>query len=157
METLDKSTAKKLFIEAKKFQEMLEKIFGKKNLTEFDYHNIKSYEDALEVEDPIEEDKLLSTDSYGLQCLKKIQHIVRIVNGPDFVPNILDTKQKKWAPWFKVLPSGLGFAASIYFCDCPGTVVGARLCYESKEKSDFTASQPEILKLYQGYILNKAI
>ena len=56
----------------------------------------------------------------------------------------------KWAPWFRMAPSGFAFCGSGY--DITGAIAGSgsRLRLESEEKSNYVATQfPEVWKAVQ--------
>jgi len=141
----------KLISETKKIQEMLRKIEDNKNPVKYDFHNIKNYEDACDIETPSEEDKIYPTDTFRIVCLKKLLHIIKIVNGSNFIPDWSNFNQRKYYPWFN-LSSGFGFGGSDYYYDDTYTAVGSLLCFENEEKCNHIGEQPEILKLYEGFL-----
>jgi hypothetical protein len=55
-----------------------------------------------------------------------------------------------YAVVLSVLSSGFGFDASACYCDFAGTLVGSRLCFETKEKSDYAAQQ--FIDLYKSFL-----
>lgn len=118
------------------------KSFNKK----FDYTDIKTYEDAVEAEPVSEEDKIFTNDPEWVKALKKLRHITKVVNGPDFIVDWTNRNQPKWRPWFD-LSSGFGFDNSYCYCSLTATAAGSRLCFESEEKSDYVVKQ--FLSLYE--------
>jgi hypothetical protein len=113
---------------------------------EFHYTDIKTYEDAVEAEPVSEEDKIHDNDPEWVVALKKLRHITKVINGPDFIVDWTNGNQKKWSPWFN-LSSGFGFGASAYDCSYAHTAVGSRLCFESEAESDYVANQ--FIDLYE--------
>lgn len=53
--------------------------------------------------------------------------------------NWTDSNEKKWYPWFSKYKSGSGFRFGASNCAWPdaSTAFGARLCVDTKEKSDY--------------------
>ncbi len=79
---------------------------------------------------------------------KKLKLIIRVTAGK-YRADYSDNTQKKWFPVF-ILSSGFGFAGSACGCDRTDATVGSRLCFETKEKSDYIATQ--FLPLYEDLI-----
>lgn len=139
-------TAKKLYPESPEwFKKELITEFGIVNLR--DWRSIKTFEEAcefLEIEVP-QFDASLTGDEIAY---KKLKIIVRAVNER-WVPDWNDKSEQKWWPWF-VLSSGFGFVASYYNYAITFASSGSRLCFQSKEKSDYTATQ--FLQLYKQFL-----
>ena len=71
-------------------------------------------------------------------------------------PNWNDSDEYKYYPWFEIKankkkPAGFGFSYTHYDFWSTHTTVGSRLCFKSRELSDYAAKQFE--KLYVEYFL----
>ena len=75
----------------------------------------------------------------------QLKIIVKAINE-GWTPDWNDENEKKWNPWFK-LSSGFGFVISNYTYTGTFTTVGSRLCFSSKEKSDYAAT--EFISIYE--------
>ena len=115
------------------------------------FKDIKTYEDAIDEMPTDEENIIYPTDSVDVVVYKKLKHIIKVVNGPDFIVDWTNNNQKKWYPYFKVVPSGFGFSGSCYDCTCTFTDVSSRLCLESDEKATHVGTQ--FTNLYELFIL----
>lgn len=137
---IDKNTAKKLYEGSPEwFQEQLENEFGSDFFKPNKYESIKTFEDAC-AEIGIAPGKVFSKyDTPDEVAYKKLKIIAKAINN-EWVPNWDDTDQRKWFPWFR-LSSGFGFSHSACACDYSVTIVGSRLCFETKEQSDYAANQ----------------
>ena len=76
-----------------------------------------------------------------LTATYKLSKILEVNNG-DWKPNIADTKQWKYYPWFRVVPeanSSSGFGLAFYDCDGDraNASLGARLACASSELARF--------------------
>lgn len=146
---INKETAKSLYPDVPKwFQELLIMEFGDKTFKKRKFTEIKSFEDACE-ELGIPTEQFLGTDTADEIAYKKLKIIVKAINQ-GWTPDWDNTNQRKWWPWF-ILSSGFGFSFSYYDCDDTSTAVGSRLCFESEEKSDYTAKQ--FLDLYKEFLI----
>lgn len=56
-----------------------------------------------------------------------------------WVANWGDSNQRKYYPWFYVVPSGFSFYVSAYDYSCPA--VGARLCVPTSELATYVGTQ----------------
>ena len=113
-----------------------------------DYKDIKTFEDACEVLNIKPNLVFTYSDPKDEIAFKKLKIIIRAINE-GWTPNWKDGDQKKWWPWFN-LSSGFGFAYSDFVYAYSGTTVGSRLCFETKEKSDYCANQ--FLSLYKDFL-----
>ena len=130
---------KKLTIDADKLSKIELEVIGRAVIhdnCEYNWKDIKSYEDSILVRSIDPEDIIYPTDSSKVIADKKISHYVKVLNGKDFKFDLFNTNQKKWSPIFKVLPSGLAFDDSDYCYDYAITFVGSRFALESEEKAD---------------------
>jgi hypothetical protein len=146
---IDLKTAKKVYPESPDwFQELLSKEFGKDLVNKISFESIKTFEDACEAlnKDPYAE--INKCDSSDEIAYKKLKIIIEAINQ-GWKPDWNDSNQQKWYPWFD-LSSGFGFDDSCYSCAFTFADCGSRLCFESKEKSNYAAQQ--FLDLYKQFI-----
>ena len=141
METLkiDKNKAVRLFREVPKwFQELLVDTFGKETFTGKIIDRIKSFEDICD-EAGVDPDLFIrmsgTSDDIAYQKIKLITEVLN--EGVKLDWN--NSNQQKWYPLFN-LASGFEFSNSYSYCHNMYTFVGSRLCYTSREKSDFAAN-----------------
>jgi hypothetical protein len=149
---IKKETAKKLYAESPEwFKEQLTEVFGEECFRKRRFDEIKTFEDACEAlgitNDSCKPIFDVEEDPDEI-AYKKLKVIVKAINQ-GWTPNWTNADQKKWWPYF-VLSSGFGFSYSDFIFDYPNTSVGSRLCFESKEKSDYAAKQ--FLDLYQQFL-----
>jgi hypothetical protein len=144
IEKLPETKRKKLF---SGLSDLINEVLKK----EFDYRDIKTYEDAVAAEPVSEDDRIFEYDQNWVVALKKLRHITKVINGPSVVFNWSDRNQPKWRPWFD-LSSGFGFDASTYDYSRTYPGVGSRLCFETEEKSDYAAKQ--FIDLYKIATVN---
>ena len=139
---MDINEVRKLYKTTCETKEKLEKGFGKKVLSDNIFDRITSYEDccAETGEQPIIKAELkkigFTDDEIGYRILKTITKAI----NEGWVPDMLDTNEKKWVPIFKVdpsSPSGFVFCSSYYYCS--GAYAGdtSRLCFESEARATF--------------------
>ena len=122
-------------------------IYGTKD---FDYKMIKCYEDAVAVCTVDKENTLYDTDSENISALKKLHHIIKVINN-GWTPDWSNEDQYKYNPYFKVSPSGSGFSVSSYVYHFTYTNVSSRLLTDSSEKALYLANQ--FKDLYEQYLL----
>jgi len=156
---INRKTAKKLYHESPGwFKEQLEAEFGVDYFKLNSYKSIKTFEDACEELEINPEEIFNEKDTPDEIAYKKLKIIVRAINtnakGETWVPDWNNTDQRKWWPWF-VLSSGSGFGFSFSFYDYAITLtsVGARLCFETKEQSDYAANQ--FIDIYEQFLTIK--
>jgi hypothetical protein len=146
---IEKEKAKKLYPESPQwFREELEKAFGKKSFLPKDFTSIKTFEDACQALELDPSGILYENDTPDETAYKKLKIIIRAINQ-GWVPDWENTNQEKWWPWFN-LSSGFGFSLSYFGYDFSSTIVGSRLCFETKKKSDYTANQ--FIDLYRNFL-----
>jgi len=147
--TIEKQKAKKLYPEAPEWlKKELEEEFGKDNLKAEDFENIKTFDDACNKFNVHPGDVFHDKDTPDEIAYKKLKLIARAINN-GWVPNWKNENEKKWWPWFN-LSSGSGFSNSDYGYSGTTSGVGSRLCFESEEKSEYTANQ--FLDLYRDLL-----
>jgi hypothetical protein len=120
---------------------------------EFDFRTIKTFNDACKAFGTSEKEFNKKFDALGLDPdtinYEKLKLVIKAVNN-GWKPNWQDCNQPKFYPWFEVLSSGFGFDSSSYNCTFAFTGCGSRLCFQSREKSDYTAKQ--FIELYNGFL-----
>ncbi len=94
---------------------------------------------------------ITAADTPDEAAYKKLKVIAKAINN-GWTPDWNDNDQKKWWPWF-VLSSGFGFSVSGYDYGLSTSPVGSRLCFESKEKSDYAAKT--FLSIYEEFLTIK--
>jgi hypothetical protein len=146
---LKKATAKKLYPESPDwFKEELEEAFGKECFQKRRFDEIKTFEDACEELGIDPESVIHDADTMDERAYKKLKVIIKAINQ-GWIPDWDNGNQEKWWPWFN-LSSGFGFDDSYYLCTYTDTCVGSRLCFESKEKSDYCVNK--FLNLYKTFL-----
>jgi len=137
---IDKTKAKELYPDAPVWlKEQLEEAFGEGCFHKIEFTDIKTFEDACKVTEEDPNDPRFSTGTADDIAYQKAKVITRAINI-DWTPDWNNSNQKKWWPWFR-LSSGFGFDNSIFINTATYSAVGSRLCFESKEKSDYAAQQ----------------
>ena len=152
---LEKKTAKKLYPESPDwFRKVLTETFGIDCFKKKSFEDIKTFEDACEelgiTNDscrPIFDDE----EDPDEIAYKKLKVIIKAINQ-GWTPDWENTDQRKWWPYFN-LSSGFGFSHSTCYYDFTVTHVGSRLCFESEEKSNYTAKQ--FIELYEQFLILK--
>jgi len=149
---ISRKTAKRLYPESPNwFRDVITESFGSDCFKKRAFTDIKTFDDACE-ELGVDPDSVFSSDDQPDEvAYKKLKVIVRAINS-GWTPDWSNTNQRKWYPWFN-LSSGFGFDDSL--CNYAGTLtnVGSRLCFESEEKSTYTAKQ--FIKLYEELLTIK--
>jgi hypothetical protein len=154
---ITKDTAKRLYGESPEwFRAELEEEFGAEFFSPNYFENIATFEDACAKLGIKPEDVTNSTDTTEEAAYKKLKVVVRAINtdanGKTWVPDWNNTDEQKWWPWF-LLSSGFGFDVSDYDFDNTITSVGSRLCFQTKEQSDYCATR--FLGLYNDFLTIK--
>jgi hypothetical protein len=120
----------------------------------FDFRSIKTFEDAckkLGIEPEEAEIKAVQTEAVkSMKAYYKLVIIFLAINN-GWKPDWSDYNQYKNYPWFGVLSSGFGFGVSDFVCAYSSTLVGSRLCTDTREKALYVAEQ--FKDLYQEYLL----
>jgi hypothetical protein len=80
----------------------------------------------------------------------KLSVIIQCVNE-DWEPNWQDWDERKYFPWFEVLPAGLGCSATYHTASATYANFGSRLCYKSPDLSKEWAQK--LLPLYEDMLL----
>ena len=127
---------------------------SKKIQVPFDYRIIKSFEDACKNEnaDPslLPVVSLLSEEHRkSIIAYYKLIIIFKAINN-GWTPDYSKGNQYKYYPYFWVLSSGFAFNATCYYFTDANSHCGSRLCFESREKSDYAGQQ--FLELYKEFI-----
>jgi len=133
-------------------KEILEENFGKTNLKNKSWQDIKSFEDALEILGRSKEEVYKGTYDPLIQNQLEIETIIEAINEK-WVPNFADVNQPKWYIWFSF--SGSGFSSSGANCGYDGahSCIGSRFLFQNKEKTIYFAKNFE--KKYSDYLLSK--
>ena len=122
----------------------LEKEFGRNVLTTKHFSDIQLFEDACA------DQNIAPAFAARVECMQeyldetiallKLKIIAKSIRG-GWTPDFNNRNQIKWYPWFRWNGVGFGFDSSYTFYDSTGTDSGSRLCFETKEQSDFFGKQ----------------
>lgn len=146
---LKKETARRIYKTAPDwFKNQLNEAFGKTTFEKKKYTDIKTFEEACENLDIFAEHVCNDRDTNDEAAYKKLKVVSEAINQ-GWTPDWSNANQRKWTPWFN-LSSGFGFGVSFYVCDGSDANAGSRLCFESKEKSDFAGTQ--FIDLYRDFL-----
>jgi len=142
---IDKQQAKRLYKESTWLRPELVKEFGEGLFKEKNMTDIKTFADACKEMGHSEEEFNNSWSNMGLPedtlAYEKLKIIAGAIND-GWTPDWSNTNEAKWFPLFTDLSSGSGFSRSHSFIDfCVDTGAGSRLCYGTKEKSNYAATQ----------------
>ena len=153
--TIKKETAQKIYPEsAGWFQEVLVETFGEKAFKPKNFRDIKTFNDVCLENGTTEQEFNDRFENLGLDLdtiiYEKMKLMVKAINQ-SWIPDMHNSSQRKWYPYFEVSASGLGFSGSGF--RYPGTHAGAgsRLCFETEEKSNYAGTQ--FIEIYQQFIL----
>lgn len=112
---------------------------------------VKSFNDACDRLGLDPNSILTAADTSDEAAYKKLKVIAKAINN-GWEPDWDDTDQKKWWPWFR-LSSGFGFGHSDFSYVSSNAGVGSRLCFESKEKCDYAATN--FIGIYEDFLTIK--
>jgi hypothetical protein len=149
---LEKSTALRIFKKAsEEVKEILIEAFGKECFSTNIIDRIKTFEDAYheadkEIRKDYDENCTGTSDRVAYSKLKLISKVMW--EGVKIDWN--NSNQYKYWSWFN-LSSGLGFDGSCCHYGLTITLVGSRLCYPSKEISDYVAKQ--FIEIYKDWLI----
>lgn len=103
---------------------------------------IKTFQDALDYngETLDQFNARTANDSPDEVGYKKLKVIVQALNE-GVVMNYNDVNEYKYYPWFYAAGSGSGFSFGDYGYVYSGSIVGARLCFKSKELAIYAGKQ----------------
>lgn len=80
----------------------------------------------------------------------KLSVIIQCVNE-DWEPNWQDWAERKYFPWFDVLPAGLGYSHTNFTASDTTANLGSRLCFKSVGLAAEWAQK--LLPLYEDFLL----
>ncbi len=127
-------------------------IYGEDYFPKKTIESVKTLDDAFRIcniseSEKLEIEKIVSIDE---KSYRELKIITKALNGDDWEADYTDSNQKKWTPWFSSSASGFAFQGSLY--DYSGTYafLGARLCFKSKEISDYAGKQ--FLQTYKSFL-----
>lgn len=152
---IEKEKAKKLYpVTPEWFQDILKSNFGEDVFKKKNWNEIKTFADVCEACGTTEEEFNKKWQEIGFTVeidiinYEKCKLVAKAINQ-GWEPNWDNDKEKKWYPWFR-LSSEFGFAASNFSYVYAATYASSRLCYKSKEKSDYAAKQ--FLEIYKSLL-----
>ena len=148
METLkiDKRKAVRLFKEVPKwFQETLIDTFGKETFSGKIMDRVKTLNDAIsEADEETRRKYLQSMEGYNNPdeiAYKQAKLIAKVLRG-EWEPDWNNGNQQKWYPYFEWSSgSGFGFSRSFYLFTYADSSVCSRLCFPTRELSDYFGKQ----------------
>ncbi len=150
---IKKETAKEIYDESPSgLRKILEETFGIDCFKKTDFREFKTFDDLCRATGITETDFNRKWEHADLDpstlAFERLKICTQAYNQ-DWKYNLYDTNQKKWAPIFDVLSSGLGF--SLTFCDCAytHTAVGSRLAFKSEETA--THAGKNFTKLFEDF------
>lgn len=154
---LKKEEAKRIYdIQPDWMKEKLELEFGKETFKKRDFTDFKTFDDVCRElgtsEQEFEDDWEHRSLSKTLKTVAKIEMLSLVINE-EWMPDTLNTKQKKWFPFFSVSSSGLDFSDSGYGYVDADAGVGFPFCFESEEKSNWAGKQ--FTWLWEEFFLRK--
>lgn len=121
------------------------------------YTEIKTFEDAckvlnLDANTVIPDFSLFPAEEQeAMKAHAKLIIIAKAING-DWVPDWKDSNQWKYYPWFKMdSSSGVGFSYDDFDLWFSRSLVGSRLCFESRKKAVYAGETFE--DLYKTYFV----
>ncbi len=120
------------------------------------YQNIKTFEDVLQTvkANPELYKHLLPADTTLEDFIKypgnRLELIVAVLNE-GWKPDWSNSNEYKYMPWFYMNPDGFSFSVCGY--DCTISDVGSRLCFKSRELTEYAGKQFEAE--YKEYMLIK--
>lgn len=126
------------------FKPVLQETFGDKLKGNIIDH-IKTFEDAYaEADEATKKEfdvQIHPNLSDHIVARLKLILIASVLRG-DWKPDFENRSQQKWYPWFEY-SAGSGFAFSLSYYRYDGTItnVGSRLCFPTKELSDYFGKQ----------------
>jgi hypothetical protein len=137
---LEKETAIKIYPTSPDwFKRILENTFGVKSFKVNILDRIKTFEDALADTGKNYSDVFNPNDKPRHIVIDKLEFIADVIND-GWKCDLSDKNQQKWYPWFNHLSSGVGFDSSFSSVHTL-TFPGLGLYFETKEKSDYFATQ----------------
>lgn len=125
---------------------MLEKLFGREQLTQSITERVKTFEDACAVigVNPRSVDFTAgNADDWAYQKLKVIAKAL----NEGWTPNWDDANEYKYYPWFRCFGE---FSFGNVDCYYSGSLVGSRLCFRSEELAEYAGRT--FLDLYRAFI-----
>lgn len=147
---IDRSTAKKLYPKAEDwFKKELEEAFGKDCFMKKSFDEIKTFEDACKELDINPQAVYFGNNTPDEIAYKKLKIIIKAINQ-GWTPDWNNSNQNKYYPYFEVLSSGFGFSFTSYHCARTFTIVGSRLCFESRDKAQYVGKQ--FLQIYNDFL-----
>ena len=152
---IKKETAKEIYSDSPDaLKKILEETSGKDYFKKKSFDEIKTFEDACELQGINPDSVVNDADTIDEKAYKKLKIIVRSINLIDYdrpwIPDWNNSNQYKWWPYFN-LSSGFGFSGSDFSYDTTDARVGSRLCTDTWEKALYIAEQ--FKAEYQEYFL----
>lgn len=133
---------------------LLSNLLGKSVFLKSAIERIKTYEDACEDQDitPL----AITAFSYLPEVDRKhayASHQLTVINralNEGWAPDWSNSNEVKYYGYFKYAGSGVGFSFSDYYYDSPGSGVGSRLVFKSRELAEYAGKQFQ--SIYNDYL-----
>ena len=150
--TLDEKEARKLYPSASpEFKALLDQNFGKDFFSGKITDRIKTWEDVCAESGVDPDDEEYTEGEPDEIAYSKIKLITKVLNE-GWKPNWNNINQCKWYPWFYMNNPGFRLYVSYYYIGGTYDGTGARLCFSSRELSDYAANT--FLELYKQFMTN---
>lgn len=153
---ISENTARRLYqTESTEFKAMLDDTFGKDFFKQSIMDRVKTYEGACAElgEEPLNEENLRNLGfSKDEIVYRKLKTIVRALNE-GWVAKVYDEDEYRYYPWFEHNGSSSGFAFRDSYYDVSATFAGSgsRLCFKTRELSNYAGKQ--FLDLWREFIV----
>jgi hypothetical protein len=125
-----------------------------KGTPNFDFHSIKTVEDACKkcgYETKLPDFSIFPEKlRHSLLCAYVLMIVFEAIND-EWEPDFTNQREARYYPWPWVLSSGFGFSGSDYDYVFTDAFVGSRLCTNSSEKAIYILEQFE--DIWKGWLL----
>lgn len=150
---IKKETAREIYDESSSaLRKILEETFGVDCFKKTDFNDFKTFDDLCQATGTTEADFNRKWEHAALDpstlAFERLKICTRAYNQ-DWKYNLYDTDQRKWAPIFTVLSSGLGFSNAGYYYGRTRTYVGSRLAFKSEPTA--THAGKTFTKLFEDF------
>lgn len=137
------------------WKEILEETFGKEFFSQSIMDRVRTYEDACTElgEEPLNEESLRNLGFTKDEIVyRKLKTIVRALNE-GWVAKVYDNSEERYYPYFyhNESPSGFAFCGSDFDYSCTFAGSGSRLCFKTRELSNYAGEQ--FLDLWKEFIV----
>ena len=150
--TIEKKNALTAYKEADdKGKTLLSNLFGKEVFSQKITDRIKTWEDVCAEADVDPDSDDFTEGEEDEIAYRKLKLIAKVLNE-GWRLNWNNNSQYKWYPWFYMNRPGFRFGGSDSYYSVASTAGGSRLCFSSRELSDYAANT--FLKIYTQLMTN---